>query len=48
MADIETVETAEGISVNYGADCNESDYRDRIGTLNGMPVYYGGDLNDPD
>ena len=51
VADIETVETAEGIPVNYGADCDESDYRDprnEFETVNGMTVYYGGDLNDPD
>ena len=51
VADIETVETAEGIPVIYGADCDDSDYRDprnEFETVNGVPIYYGGGLNDPD
>ena len=51
VVDIETAETAEGIPVIYGADCDDSDYRDprnEFETVNGIPIYYSGDLNDPD
>ena len=49
VADVGTVETAEGIPVAYGGDYDYSDYKVlRFETMDGMPVYYGGDLNDSD
>ena len=51
VADIGTIETAEGIPVVYGGNYDEADYKDprnEFETVDGMPVYYGGDLNDSD
>ena len=42
------VETVDGIPVEYGDDCDDSEYsdsRNEFETVDGMPVYYGGDFN---
>ena len=45
------VKTVEGIPVEYGDDCDDSEYKDprnEFETVDGMPIYYRGDFNDSD
>ena len=51
MDGVGEVETVGGISVVYGDDCDDYEYKDprnEFETVDGMPVYYGGDFNDSD